>query len=278
MLKPPAESDQLKPSDMIPKFWDLLRLFWDKDRVEKWRSTIFPDSQNPNIGVEGCFNLISLSPNAYVMWTKGLFALKPLKLSRDRKELTVQFFWQIPGNYNLESRVDLLTEPTSSEGLDILQDGCSLHRVDNDSSSYIQSGETFTFTTKDPKNLPLPSLELLEMQWVLQRLVGMCGAAEWPILDLDDDDTADNDDGWQIHSNVHNPLKRVREWVGAEEAAGITPESSAATLNKDSNIAANPQEFETLTDEPVLDYRLPAQRSSRRSRRLHQSQRKRRKV
>jgi hypothetical protein len=54
----------------------------------------------------------------------------------------------------------------------------------------IRSGETFTFTTKDPQNLPLPSLELLEMQWVLQRLVGMCGAAGWPILNLDDDDTA----------------------------------------------------------------------------------------
>jgi hypothetical protein len=53
----------------------------------------------------------------------------------------------------------------------------------------------------------------------------MCGAAEWPSLDLDDDDTADNDDGWRIH----NSSKRVREWVGAEEAAGITPDISTAT-------------------------------------------------
>jgi hypothetical protein len=67
------------------------------------------------------------------------------------------------------------------------------------------------------------------MQWVLQRLVGMCGAAGWPILDLDDDDIADNDDGRQIYSNVYNSLKRVREWVGAEEAVGITPETSTAT-------------------------------------------------
>ena len=65
------------------------------------------------------------------------------------------------------------------------------------------------------------------MQWVLQRLVGMCGAAEWPSLDLDDNDIADNDDGGQIYSNVLNSLKRVREWVG--EAAGVTPETSAAT-------------------------------------------------
>ena len=56
----------------------------------------------------------------------------------------------------------------------------------------------------------------------------MCGAAEWPSLDLDDDDIADNDDGGQIYSNVLNSLKRVREWVGAEETAGITQETSTA--------------------------------------------------
>jgi hypothetical protein len=75
-------------------------------------------------------------------------------------------------------------------------------------------------------------MELLEMQWVLQRLVGMCGAAGWLSLDLDDDDIDDNDNSWLIPDytdrNVYNSLKRVREWVGAEEAAGITPETSAA--------------------------------------------------
>jgi hypothetical protein len=98
--------------------------------------------------------------------------------------LTVQFFWQVPGNYEEESQIDLLPN------------GCILTRIDdNGSRSFIQSGETFTFTTKDPKNLPLPSLELLEMQWALQRLVGICGAAGWPGLDSIDDDTIDGDDG-----------------------------------------------------------------------------------
>jgi hypothetical protein len=199
----------------------------------KWRRTIFPDPENPNVGAEGCFNLISLTPTAHDMWNRGLFALKPLKLSRDQKKLTVQFFWQVPSNYDIESQIDLLTEPTSSKGLDLLPNGCVLPHVNDDGSSpRIQSGETFTFTTKDPKNLPLPSLELLEMQWVLQRLVGMCGAAGWPSLDSYDDDTIDGDDGWfipdRIDYNVHNSSGRVREWVGAEEAAGITPESSTA--------------------------------------------------
>jgi len=230
MLNPRAERDELKSFDMIPKFWRLLRIFWDKDRVEKWKRTIFPNPQNPDVGVESCFNLISLTPTAHDMWNKGLFALKPLELSRNRKKLTVQFFWQVPGGYKIKSRIDLLTEPVSSEGSNIVGDGYFLSRSENDSHIRpIQSGETFTFTTKDPQNLPLPSLELLDMQWVLQRLVGMCGAAEWPTLDLDDDDIADNDDGGQIYSNVLNSMKRVREWVGAEEAAGITPETSTPT-------------------------------------------------
>jgi hypothetical protein len=220
---------------MIPKFWNLLRLFWDKDRVDKWHKTIFPDSQNPDVGVERYFNLISLSPNAHDMWNRGVFALKPLNLSRNRKKLTVQFFWQVPGNYNTESRINLLTKPTSSEGLEIVGDGYFLSRLENNSSGPrirpIRSGETFTFTTNDPENLPLPSLELLEMQWILQRLVGMCGAAGWPSLDWDDD-IFDNNDSWLIPDytdcSVHNALKRVREWVGAEEAAGLTPEISAA--------------------------------------------------
>src|SRR3954451_7922411 len=79
---------------------------------------------------------------------------------------------------------------------------------------------------RTPKNLPLPGLELLEMQWVLQRLVGMCGAAEWPSLDEIDDDTVDDDDGCLVPDYS---LWRVREWVSAEKAAGMTPEISTAT-------------------------------------------------
>jgi HNH endonuclease len=191
MLNPNPKSGQRKTSDMIPDFWKLLRLFWDKGRVEKWRRSIYPNSQN----------LISLSPTAHARWTKGLFALKPLKLSRNRKKLTVQFFWQVPGNYDVRGRIDLLTEPTSSEGLEIVTNGYWLTRLADDGSTLrIHSGETFTFTTKDPDKLPLPSVELLEMQWFLHRMVGMSGAAGWPSLDDDDDDTADYDDGWLISS------------------------------------------------------------------------------
>jgi hypothetical protein len=239
LLQPRPKFDRNKMSSAIPDFWQSLAIFWGTDQVNKWKNTIFPDG----VGVERCFNLISLSAEAHDMWKKGLFAFKPLKLSRDRKTLSVQFFWQVPDKYKVNNEVDLLTEPPSSEGLDMVGeetvgDGYFLARHGNDRSlSRIRSGDTFNFTTKDPKNLPLPSLELLEMQWILQRLVGMSGAAGWPSLDEIDDDSVDNDDNWLIpdHTdyNVYESLKRVREWV-AEEAADIppemfTPETSTAT-------------------------------------------------
>ena len=226
MLQPRPKLDKNKASCGIPELWEHLSLFWDEDRINEWKNTIFPDAQNPDIGVERCFNLISLSLDAHDMWNKGFFALKPLEPSLDGKTLTVQFFWQVPGNYKIEDKVDLLTETPSSEGLDIVTKGSKrywLTRLENASTPRIYSGETFTFTTE---NLPLPSMELLEMQWVLQRLVGMCGAAEWPSLDEIDDDTVDDDDGCLVPDYS---LWRVREWVDAKEAASMTLET--ATLH-----------------------------------------------
>src|SRR3954449_9846026 len=50
-----------------------------------------------------------------------------------------------------ENRIDLLTEPLSSEGLDFAN-GYWLTRLEADGSTpRIRSGETFTFTTRDPK-------------------------------------------------------------------------------------------------------------------------------
>ncbi|KIX02871.1 uncharacterized protein Z518_08814 [Rhinocladiella mackenziei CBS 650.93] len=221
----PKKGDQTQASRMIPDFWQLLCLFWDEDRVNKWKETIFLGSQNPNT------DLISLDAGVHMKWTKGLFALKPLRLSSDRRQLTVQFFWQVPGDYNIDSRVDLPTEPTSSKGLDIVGNNCLFCVQDHGSNRRFNSGDVFTFTTKDPEKLPLPSVELLDMQWVLQRLVGMSSAAGWPMLDWDDNEGVD-DDGWLIAdhtSDVEDALKRTNDWVATEKPTEITPGISTAT-------------------------------------------------
>jgi hypothetical protein len=87
-------------------------------------------------------------------------------------------------------------EPVSSKGLDLIKKEekySFLTRVSEDRSvRKIESGDIFTLTTDNPRKRPLPSLELLEMQWILQRITAMSGAAGTPELDWDDDDDMDS--------------------------------------------------------------------------------------
>jgi hypothetical protein len=223
MLNEPRNPSPSKPT---PDFWRLLGVFWNADRIARWKSEIFPDPQNPKTDVEGCFNLICLNSDAYIKWSMGLFALKPLELSDDRKKLTVQFFWQPQYSHQLGDQIDLLKEPTSSKGLSEVEklellpikrerEGKTYHLASfpvGEPPRRIHSGDTFSLTTDDPENKPLPSWQILEMQWVLQRLAAMSGAAGTPNIDLDDDDDMssgpmlirdDNDGDIKSYFNVY---------------------------------------------------------------------------
>ena len=188
ILNQAAQKPGNASSNVGSDFWKLLNLFWDSDRIQRWKIKIFPNLEHPNTGVQACFNLICLSPNAHTMWSRGIFAPKPLAISNDQTSLAVQFFWQPRRNHSYEERIDLMEVPLRSE---------NLRRVDNDywlcclesDRSYrgIQSGQKFSFITNDPVYQPLPSWDLLEMQWILQRLVRMSGAADWDIHEWKDD-------------------------------------------------------------------------------------------
>src|SRR5262249_26438511 len=157
---PPPPGKQYKKSDGQPKFWDLLSMFWRDDQVNEWRSTLFPDPNNPDVGVEAPFNLICLSPTAHRLWNDGKFALKPLRLSNDKSTLTIRFFWQIRSDYLPESRVDLMIPPTTSRDL-TASGNCKLVYGVGDPIQHIKSGDVITLRTPDPKELPLPSIALL---------------------------------------------------------------------------------------------------------------------
>lgn len=207
-------------------FWRLLKVFWDGDRVDKWRNKIFPDPQHPDTGVESCFNLICLAPSAHMIWDKGRFALKPLELSDDEKELTVQFFWQPQYKHKPDDRVDLLREPLSSEGLNLIEieeKPIFLTYLSEDRSPRtIRSGDTFTLTTDDPGSRPLPSWELLEMQWILQRITAMSGAVGTPELDLNDDDDNNGD--------IKSCFDRVYKWIPRPPLPGNVPSMAKQTI------------------------------------------------
>ena len=155
--------------------------------MQRWRKAIFTNKAKPDTGVESCSNLLCLSPDAHAHWNKRLFALKPLNFSADETEMSVQFFWQPKYGHDPSHKIKILTDTLSSKGMDGVGRDVFLCRREGDSPVFIRSGDSFTLKTDDPVERPLPSLDLIEMHWILQRLVGMSGAGDWTPLDDDSD-------------------------------------------------------------------------------------------
>jgi len=88
----------------------------------------------------------------------------------------------------------------------------------------------------------------------------------------------DSQTGAPAVDSSFGPVSSFASEASLEEPYTIEPlsQESQTLLNEDSNTTANSQESETSTDEPVLDHRVPAKRSSGGSKQSHQSQRKRR--
>lgn len=150
-------------------FWASLDTFWPSEKIENWRHAILGEN-----GTDHCANLITLSAHAHVYWGKGLFALKPIEKSQDEKELEAHFYWL--RQYKHSTQVDPLFLPQhifphSSVGKHIKLFNCITDQK-------ICSGDIVRFETTDPDKYPLPSFALLEMQWILQRVTALSGAAE----------------------------------------------------------------------------------------------------
>jgi len=175
----PHHSIRHKEEDIFGQrhiFWDHLKNFWSKEKVAAWEAELFP-AGICEFGVERVYNLITLSRNAHDMWSRGAFALKPISESDDKMALEVQFFWQ-EKQKDTQQTMSLLTRPSSTEGLDqnVGAFGGAARLSRNDKR--IKSGDYFKLQTDDPKIKPLPSFQLLELQWFLQRIQGMAGAAD----------------------------------------------------------------------------------------------------
>jgi hypothetical protein len=163
----------------------MLKNFWPEEKVAAWEEELFPDGTHEK-GLETARNLITLSKDAHACWNKGAFALKPISVSDDNTTLTIQFFWQAK-HQEIQPTMSLLTTPLSTKDLDSNNGDRLTHnhkpqdrRVESGDTFYraVKSGDIFELKTDDPEARPLPSFTLLEMQWFLQRVTGMAGAAD----------------------------------------------------------------------------------------------------
>jgi hypothetical protein len=149
--------------------------------------------------------MLSLSHDLHGLWSQAGFTLRPVAPPRDDKELDVQLFWQtyFPADTWYEP-TDLLQKPLTAaryfcqraDAPSAIQYRLRYTNKRNNGGlpkgERIISGQMFTLTTSDPKEMPLPSFELLEMQWYLQRVAAMNGVADFPD-DLDLDHSSDMD-------------------------------------------------------------------------------------
>ncbi|KAL4956718.1 hypothetical protein BDW69DRAFT_70192 [Aspergillus filifer] len=170
--------------------WDTLRHFWSEERVLAWEQAVLGPS-----GTEQVTSLMCLWASAHRMWGTAAFALKPLAVSDDKTEMTAVFYW-LPKS--LYARYAVLDDaPTVPDKIKCVQDENlvmvdSLERLDG---RRIVSGDEMTFKTESPESHPLPSFEILEMQWFLTRAAALSGAAEL----LDDRDLhSDSEFGGEI--------------------------------------------------------------------------------
>ncbi|PYH28336.1 HNH endonuclease signature motif containing protein [Aspergillus neoniger CBS 115656] len=162
------------------EFWERLGMFWPPEKIKAWEAvTLGPDR------TEILENLISLASTVHGMWGTGKLAFKPLELSEDKRMLTVEFHWLRDWSYGTQK---LRIPPSNPVKSDSSSNNTRL--INCETLELIRSGDILTWTTDDPEKRPLPSIELLEMQWVLNRLVALAGAADVSEEDLDREDMA----------------------------------------------------------------------------------------
>lgn len=159
--------------------------------------------------------MLSLNKHPHALWGAGRFALRPME-KPDPKTLKVQFYWQRKSS-NGVTELDLLTEPESTRGL--YGDREYSFSVptgtfkSNGEPEYkaVVSGDAFILTTHDPEGLPLPSWSLLEMQWHLQRIAAMSGAAE--VRDYSNPDDDFDAEGTIDRDATIRRVKDIFEWL-----------------------------------------------------------------
>lgn len=162
-------------------FWGMLRSFWSAEKIEQWEASISGEG-----GTEKCDNLVTLCPTLHKLWGMALFGLEPVYLSEDRRILEVRFFW-----------MRRFTHPTA---IDLAFRVQNFHKreasvFDSQTGQMVTSGTIIRFTTDDPHSKPLPNWDILSLQWLMQRLAAMSGAAE-----VGEDDHFTDDEETHIYS------------------------------------------------------------------------------
>lgn len=168
----------------LPKdVWDVLWLFWG-DKVAKWQEALGVQFNDPRITTEKVSNMLTLSPNMHGPWEDSWCAFRPISINNEKTSMEIKVHWiaidkkadQLGNNTD---EIELLQAPRPFLDEDFLRkrdsriDGLCQWHVEK--RRPLEDGEVITVTTDDPVKRPLPSMELLELQWILTRIAAMQG-------------------------------------------------------------------------------------------------------
>ncbi|KAM5445973.1 hypothetical protein MaudCBS49596_006918 [Microsporum audouinii] len=191
-------------------FWNLLSFFWTEPHIRSWYASVFPR------GTEVVSNLLCLAPQMHRYHERALFALQPINLSEDKKCMTLRFYWLPKRNFS--NSVNLSDPPTIPSNLSGLGQEHKAWHIQTEKK--ISSGDKIIMETDDPDNFPLPDWNLMDMQWILQRLASLSAAADILHEDYDDDDSSGIEWGDDLSCGQweeEDELVRIRRSVGSSD-------------------------------------------------------------
>jgi hypothetical protein len=144
------------------RFWEALSAFWTGRQVNRLKK----DLQDPKVEKQ---NLLMLDIGIHNAWTAGRLAFKPLPpTDSHRLELEVHILSNVsPGSVIHEQ----IRYPDG-----ILKYMANI--TDSRTGKVIQTGDIINIVTDDPKEHPLPSWELLMLQYQVQRVLRAVTAVE----------------------------------------------------------------------------------------------------
>ncbi|KAH0544730.1 hypothetical protein FGG08_001097 [Glutinoglossum americanum] len=208
------------------EFWAVLRMFWGNEATKELQDLIFgpPDQGNSNSKtlVNRLYNVMIMWPDAHALWADGCFALEPHPDDDPSDERTQRavVHWVYPHEssrlepgvfapINLTDQLPPLSTILSGDGRWVgLPDGRT------NPPTFIQDGHVITFHTDDPIARPLPSRELLRLQYSLIRVLRMAGRAGWDMREMNDSDR-------DIDSVFADGDRRSRLSGGSARAPGL---------------------------------------------------------
>lgn len=156
--------------------WRLLKCFWEDDKVDKWAIAMQANH-------ETLANMITLSCDAHNAFDIAYMGLEPVEIMDGGRTIKLRFHW-LKRDRQRKEKVPPTAKPEFSSDACRGPGGCKLFNVET--NQLVTSGTEIFVSSFIHANLP--SFDLLQMRWTLNRVAALCAGAELEELDDDDDD------------------------------------------------------------------------------------------